>query len=208
MAEVVDKVTAFVLRPSPAGPGLLLFQHPYAGVQIPAGTVEPGEAFEEAARREIAEETGLVHVESPRLVGQAEDPLPEGTRIVAETTTVYARPDTTSFDWAFLPRGVVVTLQREANGFCQVLREEWDRWPDPHYLTMSILGWVPESTLAAVQVRHFYAFEFRGDTPERWTIDADNHRFVVFWAPLAALPPLVPSQDPWLAFLSAALHLH
>ncbi len=205
---MIDKVTAFVLRPSPGGPELLLFEHGYAGLQIPAGTVEPGEDLEHAVRREIAEETGLQHLESCRLVGEAEDRLPEGSRIVAEKTRVYARPDPISFDWAYLPRGAIVSLQREADGFCQVLWQEWDRWPDPQYLSMSILGWVPQHTLAVRQLRHFFVCEFRGQTPERWTVEVDNHRFVLFWAPLAALPPILSPQAAWLAFLPGASHLH
>jgi 8-oxo-dGTP pyrophosphatase MutT (NUDIX family) len=207
MAAVVDKVTVFVLRPSPTGPDLLLFEHPYAGIQIPAGTVELGEALEEAVRREVAEETGLRLVEPCRFLGQTEDRLPKGSRIVVATTHVYARPDVTSFDWAILPRGVIVTLQREADGFCQVLRQEWDRWPDPQYLTMSILGWVPQEAVAARQMRHFFLCEFRGEAPERWTVEADNHPFTVFWVPVAALPPIIPPQDGWLSFLSGAPHL-
>jgi 8-oxo-dGTP pyrophosphatase MutT (NUDIX family) len=207
MAALIEKVTAFVLRPSPGGPELLLFRHATAGVQIPAGTVEPGESLADALRREIAEETGLQEVESWRLVGEAKDPLPEGTRIVAEATRVYARPDLISFDWASFPRGAVVSLQREANGFCQVLWREWDRWPDPQYLSMSILGWVPEHTLVARQMRHFFVCEFGGETPEQWTVEVDNSRFLLFWAPLAALPPIISPQSAWLDFLPGARHL-
>ena len=39
----LHKVTAFILRRAPGGPELLLIQHPHAGIQVPAGTVEPGE---------------------------------------------------------------------------------------------------------------------------------------------------------------------
>ena len=58
------KVMAYVLRPCAGSGGheLLVFAHrdqPEAGVQVPAGTVEPGEAIEAAARRELAEESGL-----------------------------------------------------------------------------------------------------------------------------------------------------
>ena len=41
---------------------LLVFKHPYqpeAGIQVPAGTIEPGEEPEQAVLREAFEETGL-----------------------------------------------------------------------------------------------------------------------------------------------------
>ena len=46
-----------------AGAGVLVFTHRYqpdAGLQVPAGTVAPGEAPEAAAYREVAEESGLM----------------------------------------------------------------------------------------------------------------------------------------------------
>ena len=42
----IEKVTAFVTRMVNGRRELLLFQHPSAGIQIPAGTVEPAEAPE------------------------------------------------------------------------------------------------------------------------------------------------------------------
>lgn len=59
MAElpVVPKVSAFITR----GEELLVFtqpEHPEAGVQVPAGTMEPAEEPIVAALREAAEETG------------------------------------------------------------------------------------------------------------------------------------------------------
>jgi 8-oxo-dGTP diphosphatase len=50
------KVLAYVLRPCATGTELLVFahrDHPDAGVQVPAGTVEPGEDVEAAAVREL-----------------------------------------------------------------------------------------------------------------------------------------------------------
>lgn len=38
---------------------LLLFMHPNAGIQFPAGTVEEGELPEQAVLREVAEKTGI-----------------------------------------------------------------------------------------------------------------------------------------------------
>ena len=59
----IPKVTAIVLRDSPNGPEVLLFDHPTEDegtmVQFPAGTIEPGEAPENAVIRELMEETGV-----------------------------------------------------------------------------------------------------------------------------------------------------
>ena len=69
MTSMVDKVAAFVTRKRNGVKELLLFRHPRAGVQIPAGTVEDGENPETAVKREVYEETGLrlVKQKNPRL---------------------------------------------------------------------------------------------------------------------------------------------
>ncbi len=68
------KVVAYITRVNKHGSTeLLVFEHrddPDAGTQVPAGTVEHGEAIESALQREIAEETGL-----------------QGCRLVANLTT-------------------------------------------------------------------------------------------------------------------------
>jgi 8-oxo-dGTP pyrophosphatase MutT (NUDIX family) len=66
----VPKVLAYVVRPrgrrhddgSAADAELLVHEHrdaPEAGLQVPAGTIEPGETPVDAARRELWEEAGL-----------------------------------------------------------------------------------------------------------------------------------------------------
>ena len=58
MPALIDKVLAYVTW----GNELLVFSHPdfpEAGIQVPAGTIEPGEEPEVAAVRETFEETGL-----------------------------------------------------------------------------------------------------------------------------------------------------
>ena len=55
---MIEKVIAYIT----SGDRLLVFrhtQHPEAGIQVPAGTVEGGELPEEAVLREAHEETGL-----------------------------------------------------------------------------------------------------------------------------------------------------
>jgi ADP-ribose pyrophosphatase YjhB (NUDIX family) len=59
---VLDKVLAYVVRTDQREPELLLFEHagnPGAELQVPAGTVEPGEALQAALWRELFEESGL-----------------------------------------------------------------------------------------------------------------------------------------------------
>jgi 8-oxo-dGTP pyrophosphatase MutT (NUDIX family) len=60
MISSIRKVTCFITRAGKSGAELLVFNHPGSGVQIPAGTVEPGESSEASDRREAAEETGLI----------------------------------------------------------------------------------------------------------------------------------------------------
>ena len=201
MCRVAEKVTALVTRDSEVGSDVLLFEHPYAGIQIPAGTVEGDETPEEAVMREVAEETGLSSVAIQRYLGYDEERLPEGQGVIVEPTRVYARPDLDSFDWARLRRGIRVEVTRAEEGFSQVKYEELDRVPDPQYVSMCIIGWVPDRVLSRTQRRHFFHLEASGHSEERWTVRADNHLWTVFWASLRDLPEIVRPQNKWLKHL-------
>jgi 8-oxo-dGTP pyrophosphatase MutT (NUDIX family) len=204
MSKIIQKVTAFVTRSTEEGLELLLLKHPYAGIQIPAGTVED-ESPEEAVLREVAEETGVASATICRALGSDTGSLPEGQRIILVPTKVYARPDTTSFDWAYLRKGIQVAVNRQESGFSQITYEEPDRVPEPNFITMSITGWVPDGVLADAWERHFYQLEYAGPAGERWTAFSDNHTFTLFWAPLSNLPNIIPPQDKWLAYLRRGL---
>ena len=207
MQGIIEKVTAFISRESADGHDMLLFKHPNAGIQIPAGTVEDDETPEEAVLREVSEETRLTSLSVGQYLGCKEDRLPEGQRTIAESTKVYSRPDVTSSDWAHLRKGVPVTLSgKSAGGFSQVVYKELDRVPNPQYVTMSITGWVPDRVLVDAKRRHFFHLEFDGPSEERWTVYSDNHYFTLFWAPLVALPDIIHPQDEWLEFLSKRSH--
>jgi 8-oxo-dGTP pyrophosphatase MutT (NUDIX family) len=199
---IIEKVTAFVIRWWEGEHHLLLFEHPNAGVQIPAGTVEEGESPEQAVLREAAEETGLAGFSTLRYLGCVERALPEGQRIIARSTKVHTRPEAIGVNWAFLRRGIPVTLTgRGVGGFVQVTYEEFDRVPDPQYVTLCITGWVPDEALADTQRRQFFLLAFDGQTDERWTVSVDDYTFSLFWAPLTDLPEIVHPQDEWLEFL-------
>jgi 8-oxo-dGTP pyrophosphatase MutT (NUDIX family) len=202
MPESIEKVAAFITRETKDGLELLLFKHPYAYNQLPAGTVEPDETPESAVLRESFEETGLEPLSIRNYLGYKKDQLSDGIRVILTSTRVFARPDITSFDWAYLRRGVQVRIIRKMDGFSQVTYEEVDDLQDPQYTSMQITGWVPDHTLTKRSTRHFFRLEFNGRTAESWAVFTDHHTFTLFWVPLADAPRIIsPYQRAWLEFL-------
>ena len=64
------KAVPLVFRDGKSGIEVLSFSHPRAGLQLVKGTIEPGESIEDAARRELEEESGLV-CEVERFLGSS-----------------------------------------------------------------------------------------------------------------------------------------
>jgi len=195
----LEKVTAFITRQVPRGDQLLLLRHPYAGNQFPAGTVEPGETSEKAVRREVSEETGLAQARLLSLIHTQEDRLPTDLSALYTPAPVFARPDPGSFQWASFPRGLVVERTgRQSAGYAQVRYREYDRFPDPQYVTMEIAGWISEVHCTQRIIRRFYHLTHDAPSDSHWQVSVDNHLFTLFWAPLNDLPPLSPPHDSWL----------
>lgn len=205
MPPALEKVTAFITRRRAGRAELLLFRHPYAGIQLPAGTVDEGEGHADAALREAREETGLEHLEMTAYVGLQAMDLPEGKLAVITPATVYARPDRTSFGWATVPRGFWVDGERYDGAFTQIAYREYDNYLAPTYLTYSIIGWVSNAALSRRQHRYFYHLAFTGDSADAWDVAIDHHVFHLFWAPLAALPAIIEPQQQWLEYLTQTL---
>ncbi len=66
--RVLEKAFAYITRDDE----LLVFRHvdfPEAGIQVPAGTIGPGESMEAAVLREAREETGLHEFQPPVHLG-------------------------------------------------------------------------------------------------------------------------------------------
>ena len=75
MAKQVEKVVAYIIRQQSSFKELLVFEHldhPDAGVQVPAGTVQENESVENALLREIKEEAGLEFIKPDTYLGKFE----------------------------------------------------------------------------------------------------------------------------------------
>jgi 8-oxo-dGTP pyrophosphatase MutT (NUDIX family) len=202
MVRTVEKVTAFITRQTKDGHQLLLLDHPNAGIQIPAGTVEAGETPDQAVLREVSEETGLTISSPSAYLGCQQTPLPFDQAIILPPATVFARPDLTSFDWIRIRSAVQVKVLQTMPEFTQITYIEYDQVPEPNFISMQITGWVPNEYLAQKRQRHFFYLKFEGDTPPRWDIFSDHHTFRLFWSHLDELPSIIPPQDAWLRYLT------
>ena len=198
---ILHKVAAFITRATASGIELLLLAHPYAGNQLPAGTVEENEDPRDAASREVREETGLVNARVKAHIGYLDEELPRDKLAVVKNTIVYARPDVTSFDWARVPRGIWVRSERAHGAWTQITYEESDQYPNANYTTYRITGWVPSDALTHQQRHHFFHLIADDETRDSWTQFSDNHQFRLFWASLAALPEIVFLQNRWVEYV-------
>ena len=75
MTSTREKVVAYITHTIPASGAtrLLVFTQPNApeaGIQVPAGTIKPGESPAAAAMRKAQEETGLTDLELVRFLGE------------------------------------------------------------------------------------------------------------------------------------------
>jgi 8-oxo-dGTP pyrophosphatase MutT (NUDIX family) len=207
----LEKVTIFVTRGAGAASEMLVFRHGRSGVQVPAGTVEAGEAPEVAAIRELAEETGLTAARLVGALGQSVDDLPQSERGVLSTEVLREAPAGKAVQPAgMVYRGMTVPCRDEADGYSLVGHVEWDLDQDPWVVLSEQWGWVPATSLCARRVRHFYHFRTTTPSPDEWTQtlpDGDqNGDFHLYWVPLVPRPDLVQPQDQWLDAYYERLH--
>jgi 8-oxo-dGTP pyrophosphatase MutT (NUDIX family) len=202
--SMIRKATAFVCRDIHGEYELLLLRHPHAGIQIPGGTIEQGEHEEDAARREAREETGLDNLMLRAYAGYDDTYSEDNRGYIVETTQLLSRPDKTSFDWAKLRAGLQVEKLREYEQYIQVRYAEYNSFPEQHYLTYVLIGWIPRNCYSNQCRRYFYHFDTT-ETRNTWKRKADNHEFELFWAPWSNLPEIVKPQDEWIETVKSRL---
>jgi 8-oxo-dGTP pyrophosphatase MutT (NUDIX family) len=200
MTEVIEKVTAFITRERDGVKELLVFKHPTAGIQIPAGTVEEGEDLERAVKREAYEETGLRTVEIEGYLGSIENELGAEERIVTRTTQVYMEPNLNAMPYKQkLTRGLTVDYNATHKDFTNISEIEYDRFPNPTCIVYNITGWVPSQNLSTQKRRHFFHLTTLEETADAWELKSDRgHIFRPYWTPISPKPPIVSPQSKWL----------
>ena len=203
MKQTIQKVTAFIVRERNDIRELLVFKHPTAGVQIPAGTVEEGEDLETAVKREAHEETGLQFVEIENYLGYIENELENNQRIIAETTQVYIEPNLNAMPYQEkLTKGMTVDYHSAQKDFTYISYIEYDRHPNPTCIRYNITGWVPNENLSAQKKRHFFHLSTQEETEDAWELKSDRgHIFKPYWTRLSPKPEIIPPQNRWLDFV-------
>ena len=205
MNKVVQKVTAFIIRERGDVKELLVFKHPTAGIQIPAGTVEEGEDVETAVKREVYEETGLQFVEIEDYLGCFENELEDNQSIIAETTEVYIEPNLDAIPYRRkLPKGLTVGYHSTQEDFTYIsyIEYEYDQFYEPICIEANITGWVPNKNISAQKKRHFFLLTTQEETADAWELKSDQgHIFKPYWTPLSPKPNIIPPQDKWLDFV-------
>jgi hypothetical protein len=145
------------------------------------------------AREETACLSNIVHY-----LGDIVENLPEGIWVVRDRTKVFGRPDLNSFAWAEFRTGIKVRELRRADSFVQLTFEEWDKYPDPEYVSYQITGWVPKSCLSRQIRRHYFHLEVESKyLAEQWVQKDEHHEFALLGAG-NDLPEIVPPQYEWL----------
>ncbi len=204
--HALDKVTAFIVRQRNAQRELLVFAHPIAGVQVPAGTVEEGEMFEDAAIREAQEETGLEDVQIVKELAQSSYSLQNNSYAFLRATPLFREPALTAEqidigygDGSMFRRGMIVSLERSEGNWSEIRHEEFDLNAEPPQLQFSVHGWVPSHSITAQESRRFFLLTIAQETPASWDQLAEGrYLFHLYWVPLVPCPQLMPPQDEWL----------
>ncbi len=200
MEAALGKVTAFITRATSTERELLVFLHPTAGLQLPAGTVEADETPEAAVLRETAEETGLHGVSIVEQLAVIPQLLAEDERMLLQRCVLQASPGTegTLRLGGFLERGQTVQVIDHNGGFQRVTFTEHQIVDGSLVGVSSKTGWVPARFLTTNVQRSLFHLTPTEPTPQQWAVDADGHTFALSWVSLDLNVGLISPQQAWL----------
>lgn len=200
---MIEKVSALIIRPAQNGAEILVFQHPRAGLQLPAGTVEAGESPEEAVVREAREETGLHKLTILEKLGVDRQYCAADQAILTQTMRCYAWPaHTAQRIGPLFTRGFQVSTFEKKVAFTHIHYVESDLNQTPHEKLWEVDGWLPSEYLTREVVRHFYLLACDQDTENSWPVTAEEGiTFLLQWAGLQPRPELIAPQRDWLHYL-------
>ena len=193
------KVTICAVSSGLPGHSLLVFRHPTGGVQLPAGSVEPGEQPEKAALRELFEETGVDRVGELQQLRVVVTDLGAGGGVLlqsVELSSGFALRE--GEQGQLLRRGLPVRVIAEEPGATHICYEEFDYSVEPKVVTSAISGWVPAGAVARSLERIIFRARVERDSRTAWAHFADGQLLEVAWVPLRPKPQLVGPQQAWL----------
>lgn len=195
----LDKVTAFITRETASGRELLVFQHPTAGIQLPAGTVNANEMVEDALIREIREETGLTAVRLVKHLCTIDQPMEADERLIVKDTVLQSSPgdEGTLVKAIILRRGVTVRVIGGEDKYDQVVYPEYQAHGDELIQVSARKGWIARRNLTDQVKRHMFHLTATPPTQHHWMQEADGHQFSLFWVSLSQDPGLIPAQAHW-----------
>ena len=199
MGAVLEKAGCFVTRKFVFPKQLLVILHPTAGLQIPSGTVEIGEMPEDAVRRELHEETGLLHKGSITQLETLDTVLTDERKFIVSPSLVSARTlEQNSVEFKFR-RGLPVRIVSRKDSLHEVAYEEFDYNMDPPKLINSWTGFVPSGTCADILRRYLFHIELES-SEDTWAYEADGQRWNLAWRPLDDVR-LFGEQNAWFEVL-------
>lgn len=198
-SKVLEKVTAFVTRDIGRERQILVFRHPQAGFQVPAGTVELGEEPELAVIREAKEESNISQIRLVKELGSIFEIKPEKEKVLLRLTKLFNEPRfDASSDGFILDRGLKVRVIDTEGDFSFVESEPRNIRENPPERRMKMKGFVRSSLLTTDVKRYFYHLTTEEKTPDTWQVQTDGHIFELSWSNLDQKRILNSYQQPWL----------
>ncbi len=204
---MIEKVAAFVLRPTRRGVEILTLEHPRGGLQIPGGTVDAGEAPETAVLRELHEETGLTEVRIVRKLGEERMDLPAGRCVLLRKGSLHTFPAESAPLVEHDPapnRGWCLDILDQQGDWLQVRYRELDRTSQLPRVEWEVQGWIHSDHAGHTIRQEFYWLQTRSSTPDSWTwqtLDDLGYTFRLIWQPLMPMPDFIPPIREWMKWV-------